>query len=265
MRLTCLILAILLHASVRAADLSLCSAPIAYGLVDHGYLYDMASDRGIDRDIATELARRSGCTFVYLARSRARVWHEFESGSLDMVGASIQTPERAPLAWFANYAAIKNFALVRENLHVRSAQEFLADQRLLWGIVRAYRHGQHTDAFLAQLRERGRLIEENDIRGLFRLLERGKVDGIFAQSVVFAKFFAENPPPMKIRTADWFPDEPPVIGGIAISKRRFSASAAAQWRALIEQMRADGTLQAIFVRYVGAAQAEHLLHYKQVE
>ncbi len=259
--LFCFLLTLWLAGAVRAAS-PLCQGVVTYGLVDHGVLYDMETGRGIDRDIAVELARRSGCEFVFLERPRARIWHSFESGTLDMVGGSLRTPERAKIAWFANYAAVKNEAIVRASLSILSAQTFLADSRLIWGVVRGYRHGEQADAFIAELRAKGRVQEAPDVRSLFRLFEQGKVDGIFSQSIVYAKQFHEHPSTVPLRISDWFPAEPPARGGIALSKRRFSADNAARWRGLVEAMRSDGTLRAIFTRYVGPEQAEQMLQFR---
>lgn len=259
--LCCFLLTLWLAGGARGAS-PLCQGGVTYGLVDHGYLYDMETGRGIDRDIAVELSRRSGCEFVFLERPRARIWHSFENGTLDMVGGSLRTPERAEIAWFANYIAIKNEAIVRASLSILSAQAFLADSRLIWGVVRGYRHGEQADAFITQLRAKGRVQEVSDVRSLFRLFEQGKVDGVFSQSIVYAKLLHEHPSAVPLRIADWFPAEPPARGGVALSKRRFSADSAAQWRGLLEAMRSDGTLKAIIMRYVGSEQAERMLQFK---
>ncbi len=257
----CFLLTMWFAGVVRAAS-PLCQGEVTYGLVDHGYLYDMETGRGIDRDIAVELARRSGCEFVFLERPRARIWYSFESGTLDMVGGSLNTPERERIAWFANYAAVKNEAIVRASLSILSAPAFLADSRLIWGIVRGYRHGEQADAFIAELRARGRLQEAPDVRSLFRLFEQGKDDGVFSQSIVYAKQFHKPPSDVPLRISYWFSPEPPARGGIALSKRRFSAENAAQWRGLLEAMRSDGTLRVIYARYVGPEQAERMLQFK---
>ena len=256
-------LALALPGVGRADDGRICRGTISYGLVDHGLMFDMESGQGIDRDIMAELERRSGCTFNALERPRARVWFQLENGALDMVGATLKTPEREQVAWFALYGAFKNDVIVREALAVRSAADFLADPRLLWGVVRTYRHGKQADAFIDLLRAQGRLVEVSDIRSLFRLFERGKIDGHFAQAVVYTKYFDEQPSKERLHISDWFPDEAPAAGGIALSKRRFSAENAQKWRALIEKMRLDGTLRRIFTRYLGTEEAERMLRSMQ--
>ena len=49
----------------------LCRTSVRFALYENGYLYEAANDRGIDKEIALELARRSGCRFEFVV-----IWRE---------------------------------------------------------------------------------------------------------------------------------------------------------------------------------------------
>ena len=258
-----LAVACLAGAQAVGGELPQCpSRPISFALYEHGHLYDMNSGRGIDREVVESLARLSGCRFEFLPRSRARIWHDLQLGTLMMTGSAIPTPERRDLVRFVPYLSVKNFVLVRQSLAVKSAEEFAATPQLRWGAVRSYRHGEAADRFLTGLRAQGRLAEDNDLRTAFRSFANGRTDALFAQAPVYVKYLAEYPPGETVRIEDWFPNDPPVIGALAFSKHYFSAEQVERWRDLVEKMRTDGTLKAIFVRYLGSEQAEQMLRFK---
>ena len=60
-----------------------CSRPFTLALHDHGLLYDSQTGEGIDKDMADELTRRSGCKINVSLMPRARIWQLIESGALD--------------------------------------------------------------------------------------------------------------------------------------------------------------------------------------
>ncbi len=134
--------------SCWAADRPDCPAPITFALYENGYIYDAASNTGIDKDVAEELGRRSGCRFEFSVKPRARIWVEIESGALMMTGSGIQTDKRDVFSWAVRYMAQKNYVLVKNELNANSADQFAADPNLLWGAVRSYKHGEQADAFL---------------------------------------------------------------------------------------------------------------------
>ena len=197
--------------------------PISFALYEHGHFYDMKRDRGIDRDVAEVLARRSGCRFEFLPRARPRIWHDLQSGALMMTGSAIPTEERSELAWFVPYLAVKNYVLVRASLPIGSAREFIASKHLRWGAVRSYRYGEEADRFLEALRAEGRLAEDGDLRAAFRAFAKGRTDAIFIQPYVLNLYLEAHSAGEAVRVLDWFPEDPPVIGALAFSKHFFTA------------------------------------------
>ncbi len=247
----------------EAAPRAHCPKPISFGLYEHGVMYDAATGRGLDKDFADLLAARTGCRFDFVLRSRARIWHDLEAGTLMMTGSAIGTQARREFAWFANHLASKNYVLVREGLAVNSAQAFEKDASLRWGAVRGYQHGQSMDRFLARLRLEQRVAEVPDVLSAYRDFLRGRTDAMFIQSMQASKYIKDMPPQQTIRLVDWFPEDKPVHAGLALSKKHFSEADARYWRKVIAELLADGSLRKLYGAYMPADQVELTLNFKQ--
>jgi polar amino acid transport system substrate-binding protein len=237
-----------------------CPEPITLALYEHGYLYDKASNRGIDKDVAEELSKRSGCRFEMSVQPRARIWHALETGRLMMSVSGIQTPERDAFASFVPYMSLKNYVLVNSALDVKSAAEFAANPKLLWGTVRAFKHGKKADEFLEQLRGSSRVRESADSLSVMQIFALpNRTSATFAQPPVYAKYIKELGIAPQVRIEDWFPEDAPVPLGLVFSKKHFSPSEVQKWSDIVQKMRADGSLKLIYERYLGADGARRML------
>ena len=58
----------------HAAEAPDCSRPYSLALHEHGLLYAGQTGEGIDKDVADELARRSGCRIAVSVMPRSRIW-----------------------------------------------------------------------------------------------------------------------------------------------------------------------------------------------
>ena len=88
--------------------------PIRVGFVEFGFLYfiENGQEKGIDKDIANELAKRSGCAFAPQIIPRARAFAQIEGSQLDMIVTATSSPERERSAWFVPFAATKIYTLI---------------------------------------------------------------------------------------------------------------------------------------------------------
>lgn len=259
------VLGALLAAAASAfaeAGLPRCPVTISFALFEHGQIYSAVSDRGIDKDLVEELARRSGCRFEVVVKPRARIWHEIESGKLMMTGSGIPNETRRQFAWFITYAALKNYVMVRTTLGANSAQQFEANPELLLGAVRSYKHGVRIDEFLDRLRDQKRVVEEPDLRNVYLNFLRKRTDAIFVEPLVMTTYQAEMASQEPVRIEDWFPDEKPFRSGLVLSRRHFSDEDVKSWQRLISEMQSDGTLRRIFSRYLPAGQVRTMLDFK---
>ena len=75
-----------------------CSRPLSLALHDHGLLYSADTGTGIDRDVADELQRRSGCKIHISLLPRARIWQLIETGALDFSLSGISNAQRDKFA-----------------------------------------------------------------------------------------------------------------------------------------------------------------------
>ena len=104
--------------AVLATDKPDCNRPLTLALHDHGLLYSSDTGTGIDKDVADEPTRRSGCKIRISVMPRARIWQLIESGALDFSLSGITNAERDRFAGFAWYFANKYYLLVRKDAGV---------------------------------------------------------------------------------------------------------------------------------------------------
>ncbi|WP_051304546.1 substrate-binding periplasmic protein [Chitinilyticum litopenaei] len=245
----------------QAAPFPCPAQPIRLAFYEYGLLYHQG--RGIDRDLVDELARRTGCRFDTRVMPRARIWADLESGALDMSVSGIQTPARDRFAWFAHYLSMKNHALVSSALagEVRQASDFLATPRALFGVVRAFKHGEQQDRWLDTLRQAQRVQESPDAQTLYLKLKQGRVQAIFSQPPVYRHYLPTLDMQQQVSVQDWTPQEKGVPHGLILAKSRFSQTEAQHWQEQLHQMRADGSLRAIYLRYLPPADTDALLDF----
>ena len=253
-----LLLAVLCAPAIAAP---LCNGPIRFALYENGYLYDASTERGIDKDVALELERRSGCRFEFVVRPQARIWHDLEVGAVAMTGSAVATAERRHFAHFVTYMTQKNFVVVHRAVPARSAAEFFAGSEARWGAVRGYRHGVRADQYLETLRRAGRLAEAADIGEVFRLFARGRTAALLAPPATYARYLGEVLDPGRVRIEDWFPADLPIPHALAFSRQHFSEEAIEGWRRMLRQMREDGSLRNIYAHYLGSEDAARLLAF----
>ena len=252
----------LLATTVFAEEKPLCQKPISFGLYENGYIYDSQRDQGIDKEVVEELSRRTGCRFEMILMPRARIWQDLESGELMTSGSGIQNPERDQFAWFVRYIGQKNYVVVLKEVKATSGATFLEDSALWWGSVRSYKHGKWADEFLQQIRARQRIQEGVNLENLYGMLKLKRISALFSPSPVYARYLKEFGIADQVRIEDWFPEDPTIPHGFIFSKKHFNEEEKGKWRMIIHQMREDGTLKKIYTKYLGAADAEHLLQYQ---
>lgn len=249
-------LLVLLSAFVRAQD---AKPPISYALYELGYLYSDSAKAGIDLDIVRELTRRSGREFTTVYLPRARIWHELETGSLMMTGSGIQTPERDAFAWFIPCLGLKNYVVTSAaDAHTRPG-DFRSNPELLFGVVRAFRHGPAADAYIDDLRSDGRVTEVADSEFLYKMLLAGRFHAFMALLPSIEFYIDQYKLQDKLAVSDWFPDDPPIVHYLVFSKKAFSEADMSEWRTLVAEMIADGTLEHIYATYLGAQNARVMI------
>lgn len=251
----------LLSFAASAASLQCGDRPIRLAFFEYGLYYSHGA--GIDKDLADELKKRSGCRFDVQVQARARTWDDLRTGAIDMATSALETPERDKFAWFEPYLRIKNLVVLPDDVAktVKSPADFYAQPKLTLGVVRGFKHGEEFDRWIDTLRRDNRVVDYVDAEQLFRNLAAHRVDGAIADPLVYRLLL--QPSELNTMTIeDWIPDRLGDPVNIVFSKARFSRAAAEEWRILLRQTIDDGTMAAIFRRYLSDAEAERLTKRK---
>ena len=229
-----------------AAEKPDCSRPYTIALHDHGLLYSSQTGEGIDKDIADELARRSGCRFAVSLMQRARIWQLIESGTLDFSLSGITNPARDDYAAFAWYVSNKYYLLVRKDTGVKTVAEFEARPELKLGVIRSFRYNPGANRLVDRLDADRRVSYATDLGPLYEVLMANRLQAMIIEPFDYPTIEQDA---IRAQTAILEFDDPPVPHGLIMSKRSIVPAQQEAWRAVVDAMRADGTTRRIFEKY----------------
>lgn len=223
-----------------------CSRSFSLALHDHGLLYSADTNMGIDKDIAEELTRRSGCKIVVSLMPRARIWQLIESGALDFSLSGITNTERDRFAAFAWYVSNKYYLLTRKDANIRTVADFENNDKLQLGVIRSFRYSPRANQLVDQLQAANRISQAGGLSPLYQLLMANRIQGMIIEPFDYPAL--EQKQIRDVTTIVEFND-PPVPHGLIMSKKSLSALEREQWLALVNDMRSDGALRRIFEKY----------------
>lgn len=235
-----------------------CSRTYTLALHDHGLLYSAETDTGIDKDVADELVRRSGCKVVVSLMPRARIWQLIESGALDFSLSGITNAQRDQFAAFAWYFSNKYYLLVRQDAGARTVAAFEKNDALKLGVIRSFRYSESANRLVDQLQAANRISQAGGLSPLYQTLMQGSIQAMIIEPFDFPAL--EEKKIRGMSTVLEFND-PPVPHGLIMSKKALSVAQQAQWRALIDGMRTDGTMRRIFEKYFNPVLAATLVDF----
>ncbi len=223
-----------------------CSRVFTLALHDHGLLYSAETDSGIDKDIADELIRRSGCKVTTSLMARARIWQLIESGALDFSLSGITNAEREKFAGFAWYFSNKYYLLVRKDSGVHSHQDFEQNAKLQLGVIRGFRYSATANRLVDQLLQANRVRQAAGLAPLYEALMLNHI-----QAMIIEPFDYPTLDEKKVRDISSIMEfnDPPVLHGLIMSKKSLPAAEQEKWQALVSEMRRDGTVRRIFEKY----------------
>jgi len=235
-----------------------CSRTLTLGLHDHGLLYSARTGAGIDKDIAAELVRRSGCKINMTLMPRARIWQLIESGALDFSLSGITNKERDKFASFAWYFSNKYYLLVRKDSKVRQLSDFQADARLRLGVIRAFRYSENANRLVDALHAEQRVIYASSLDPLYKVLGNNGIQGMIIEPFDYSQVSNTSirDATMIIETRD-----PAIPHGLIISNKSLPLSERQKWQALVAEMRADGTMLRIFKKYFDPELASSMVNF----
>nr|WP_316644719.1 transporter substrate-binding domain-containing protein [uncultured Roseateles sp.] len=229
-----------------AADLPDCSRPLSLALHEHGLLYSAEAGQGIDKDIADELIRRSGCKVNITLMPRARIWQLIESGALDFSLSGITNPARDQFAAFAWYFSNKYYLLLRRDAGVVKHADFENNPALKLGAIRGFRYSASANRLMDKLEQERRVTYASTLEPLYQILLENRVQAMIIEPFDYPTLETDK---LRAQTQILEFDDPAVPHGLIMSKKALPPREQERWRALIAGMRADGTVQRIFEKY----------------
>jgi polar amino acid transport system substrate-binding protein len=238
-----IVLGMISGASAAGPD---CSRPFTLALHDHGLLYSANTDTGIDKDVADELLRRSGCKVTVSLMPRARIWQLIESGALDFSLSGITNNERDKFAAFAWYFTNKYYLLVRKDAGVRNHADFEQNDKLHLGVIRSFRYSESANRLVDKLQATNRINQGGGLAPLYQALMLNHIQGMIIEPFDYPTLDEK-----KIRDVTTIIEfnDPSVPHGLIMSRKALPTSEQEKWRALINEMRADGSMRRIFEKY----------------
>jgi polar amino acid transport system substrate-binding protein len=238
-----------------------CERPVKVALFEFGVLYRASTDDGIDKQLLDEIGKRTGCEFQRVVLPRNRIWAELQYGSLDLATGAIPTPERAAYGFLLPYMKSRNLVLVRKSLasQIQSLSD-LERSKARVGVVRGFRHEAAYDQLIASLTQRNQVVSAADVSEDFRLFDRGIVDIILSQPIVFGQYLSQDYLASNVTFRDFAPKNEISIGALILSRKSFTSDQARRWDALIVRLQKDGTLLRIYQNFLASSQATDLVY-----
>ncbi len=239
--------------------------PVKLGFMELGIYFKsergIAAGNGIDRDLVDELSKRSGCAFDAKVQPRARTWIELKADRIDMMTATLSTPEREELLWLFPYVRSHHIVLLGPSAPtgLRTLEQFQAARSLKFGVIRGFAHSAFYDPLIAAWTQEGWVKVYADEAHLINALILGEVAAVTSYPGVFQFYINARVNPNSVRMEDWHKSNLQVLGNFGISKARFSQAEAHEWGMLIKAMQQDGTLLKIYRKYVSAHEAQNML------
>lgn len=229
----------------RAAG-PVCSRSFTLALHEHGLLYSAQTGEGIDRDMADELARRSGCKLSVTLMPRARIWQLIESGALDFSLSGIGNESRERFASFAWYFSNTYYLLVRRDAQVRELADFESNPALRLGVIRGYRYSATANRLVDRLTAARRVDHASQLELLYAVLLDKRVQAMIIEPFDYPAVESTR---IREQTQVVAFDDPPVPHGLIMSRKALPPDQQQAWRDLVQGMRDDGTVQRIFEKY----------------
>ncbi len=233
-------------AAVRAEALPDCSRTLSLALHEHGLLYSRQTGAGIDKDFSDELIRRSGCAVNVTVLPRARIWQLIESGGLDFSLSGISNESRERFAAFAWYFSNKYYLLVRRDADVQQVGDFTKNPDLRLGAIRSFRYSPTANRLIDRLEAEQRVSFASGLAPLYEILLANQAQGMIIEPFDYPALESSG---IRAQTTILEFDDPPVPHGLIMSKRSLPPREQARWRALVDGMRADGSVERIFEKY----------------
>lgn len=235
-----------------------CKRSYTLALHEHGLLYNASTRSGIDKDVADELIRRSGCKVEVSLLPRSRIWKLLEVGSLDFSLSGITNEQRERYAAFAWYFADKYSLIVRKDSGVQTLADFTTRNDVKLGGILSFRYSNTINQLVDKLDQQGRLIGSYDYETLYQNLRQDRTQAIIIEPFDYSDLEKYQVAKL-VRMVET--NDQPTPHGLIMSKKTISPEQQERWRDLINDMRRDGTLLKIFSKYFNREEAQQMTSF----
>jgi polar amino acid transport system substrate-binding protein len=209
--------------------------------------------RGVNVDTMTELSRRTGCRFSFDWYPRGRLFAQFASGKVDLTASALRTPERDRSgSWIAfGYTRFELLLTRRSAGDFHSLAEFVDHSTARLNATRGIAYAPAVMEQLARLERADRLEYVNDYDVVFKKIVAGRADGTLSPPMIHLRHLRRlglDDDMVAIEVAE----APRALTGVYLSKANLSEAVRQHYTAVLRAMVADGTVQKIYERYLGA-------------
>lgn len=244
--------------TVIAASQPDCSRPLTLAYHDHGMLYSTKLDEGIDKDVAVEMIRRSGCHVEVSVMPRSRIWAWIESGQLDFSMSGITNKTRDTYAGFGWYLYNKYYFLVRQDAGVTTLSDFEKNPKLDIGTIRSFRYSENANKLVDRLTAQKRVTEVPDHAQLLSMINLNRIQGMIIEPFNYTQVDSRS---LQGITQVIDTGDAPVLHGLIMSKKSLSDVEQGKWRGIIDEMHKDGTILKILNKYFDKDMAESMVDF----
>lgn len=205
--------------------------------------------KGLTVDIASELARRTGCKFEFHWYPRQRLFVELSAGRIDMTLGAIRAPERDAYATYLPYAWLQYDLVLRTTAdsHYNSLTDFVERGSGRLNVTRGVVYDSAVETQLAILLSRGRLELVNDYETVFGKLEMGRADGTLATPPIYTRYVKDRH--LKNLSVIPMPEAAPRFTGIYVSRQTVPTAARLRYAAALKDMIVDQQIARLYERY----------------
>jgi polar amino acid transport system substrate-binding protein len=177
---------------------------------------------------------------------RARIWQLIETGALDFSLSGISNEARERYAAFAWYFSNQYYLLVRKDAGVKTQADFLDKPALKLGAIRGFRYSPGANRFVDEIESQQRVSYATSLDPLYEVLMSNRVQAMIIEPFDYPTLQSAR---IREQTQILQFDDPPVPHGLIMSRKSLPPDQQQAWRALVDGMRADGTVQRIFEKY----------------
>lgn len=245
-----------LLAGVAQAD---CSTPLRAGISELGYsgYRDAGKSRGAAVDVLTEVGRRIGCPLDFQLVPRSRLFVQFDAWQFDIASSAAQSVERDRTGTFVPYAMSRYDLVTGKPKSYTRLADFIDQSGGRLNSVRGAYYPPHVVTQLERLRQAGRLDEVADFDTAFKKMAAGRAEAVLAPEMVSARLLRENRLE-DVATVSVIEEAEDMPVGMYVSRQTVSPALLKRIEAAIQAMGRDGSITAIYARYVGEATARRI-------